>query len=72
LYQKRKYIKEHNSILKIGIEICENASETLSKKEAQENWSSLIKLYYELINEIRQDLFKKELNINVGEKIIKN
>ena len=71
LYQKRKYIKEHNSILKIGIEICENASETLSKKEAQENWSSLIKLYYQLINEIRQDLFKKELNINVGEKIIK-
>lgn len=69
MYKKRKYIKEHNSILKVGIEICENASETLSKKEAQESWSSLIKLYYQLINETKEEL-KKELNIKVGEKII--
>jgi len=71
LYKKIKYSQQQNSILRMGIEICEDASETLPKKEAQENWSSLIKLYYLLINEIKDDLIKNELNIKVGEKIIK-
>ena len=57
--------------MKIGIEICESGSETLSKTEAKENWSSLIKLYYELINEIKTNLIQKEINLKLGENLIK-
>ena len=41
------------------------------QKKKHKKTGLLIKLYYQLINEIRQDLLKKELNIKVGEKIIK-
>ena len=71
LVQNRKIKKKQNKILRIGIEICETASEILSKKEAQENWSSLLKLYYELVNEIRSNIKNSELNFKVGEKILK-
>ena len=71
LEKKRKIYIKQEQILKIGIEICESGSETLSKIEAKENWSSLIKLYYELINEIKTNLIQKEINLKLGENLIK-
>ena len=71
LITKKKLNRKQNKILKLGIEICESASERTSKNEAQANWSSLIKMYYELINDIKSNILKKELNLKVGEKLIK-
>ena len=69
---KKKILKEkNNDILRIGIEICENASEILSKKEAQDNWSNLLKMYYELINDIKSNLLKENVKLKVAEELIK-
>ena len=69
---KKKLNIKQNKILKIGIEICESASEILSKEEAIQNWSSILKMHYELIKETNEDKDKKELNSKIGEKLIKD
>ena len=71
LRQKRKLYIKQDKILKTGIEICESGSETFQKNEAKENWSSLIKLYYELIKEITKNTLKKEINLKLGENLVK-
>ena len=71
LITKIKLNRKQNSILKLGIEICESASEKSAKKEAKENWSSLLKMYYELNKDVKSDMQNKELKIKVGDKLIK-
>ena len=72
LTMKKKLNIKQNKILKIGIEICESASEILSKEEAIKNWSSILKMHYELIKETKQNILKGELNLKIGEKLIKD
>ena len=72
LIKKKKLNKKQNKILKIGIEICENASEILSKKEAIQEWSSILKMHYELIQETKENILKKELHLKIGEELIKD
>ena len=61
LITKKKLNRKQNKILKLVIEICESASERTSKNEAQANWSSLIKMYYELINDIKSNILNKNV-----------
>ena len=71
LTKKNKFNNKQKNILRIGIEICETTSEMSLKKDAEKNWSILIKMYYEFINEIQSDTIKKPLNKNVKEILIK-
>ena len=48
--------------MRIGIEICETASQTLSEKDSQTNWSDLLNIYYEIIDGIKSDQSKNSLN----------
>ena len=71
LIKKRKMHIRQMKILKIGIEICLSASEILSKKDAIEKWSSLLKMHYEMKKDILSDIFEtKVLNSKIGEKLI--
>ena len=75
LIKQKKMHKRQMKILKIGIEICQSASEISSNKvnnkEAIENWKCLLKMNYELVNETKADIRKKELKLKIGEKLIK-
>jgi hypothetical protein len=80
LIEKKKLNKKHNNNLRIGIEICETASQTLSEKDSQNNWSDLLNIYYEIIDSINSDkslnkeaadYFLKKLGKNIDEIIEK-
>ena len=71
LYKKGKLARKQNQILKIGIEICENASEIL-KQEAIKIWSSLLKMYYELLKETKEKIKNEKLKIEIGDKLVKD
>lgn len=70
LREKKKLNKKINTNLSVGIEICENASQTLSKVEAQENWSELLKKYYEIKNKFNSELEKETLKKEVADYLL--
>jgi hypothetical protein len=74
LNKKKKLIRKKNKALKIGIDICESSSEsiTTSKEESKKDWETLITIYYGFIKEIKLNILEKEINQNLGEYLIKD
>ena len=71
LYKKKLLIRNKDKVLKFGIEVCEESSQ-IALEESKKNWQSLITTYYELINEIKLNISKKEIEQKLGEDLIKD
>ena len=71
LYQKKGINYKRNKILKLGIDICESASQMMSKEESKKIWQSLISVYYELIHQVNSNISINKISPDLGKILLK-